>query len=110
MEHLKKTLIRRLQSKGVESTVIPGFMRSLANSVFVEPRMSILQINKRLQYLGWDEINLDYHTLQLAMTCLEDEGVKGLEHIQSYWFENIVSSRKMQLVSARRPNHPVKEA
>jgi len=42
--------------------------------------MNLLQVNKRLHLLGWDSVELDYHTLQLAIACFEAEGLKGLEN------------------------------
>jgi hypothetical protein len=33
-----------------------------------------------LNYLGWHGIQLDYHTLQLAIACLENEGLENMEN------------------------------
>ena len=55
--------------------------------------MNHLQINKRLQFLGWNDFELDYHTLQLAIACFEAEGLKSLEIIRL-----IVNHQKNKLV------------
>ena len=44
-----------------------------------DPNMNHLQINKRLQFLGWDDFEMDYHTLQLAKECFEAESLKSLQ-------------------------------
>ena len=67
---------------------MPGFIRSLVNSCSNDPQMSLSQINRRLRYLGWEGIELDYHTLQLAIACLEDEGLENMENKPVWWFEN----------------------
>jgi hypothetical protein len=33
--------------------------------------MNYLQANERLQYLGWEDFVLDYHTMHLAIACFE---------------------------------------
>jgi len=87
MGEIKQILIQRLEKLGVELSLIPGFIRSLANSLDYDPYMNLLQVNERLHYMGWDEFDLDYHTLQLVVTCFENEGMKSPEYKSAYWFE-----------------------
>ncbi|MBW1727960.1 MAG: hypothetical protein JRJ62_10355 [Deltaproteobacteria bacterium] len=54
----------------MEKSIIFGFISSLKSCLLNNPNMNHLQINKRLQFLGWDDFELDYHTLQLAKACL----------------------------------------
>ena len=77
-EHLNQVLIQRLKDKGVGSNKIDGFIRNLANLYFANPDMSLSQINKKMQYLGWDDLELDYHTLQLLLACFDLKDFKGL--------------------------------
>ncbi len=63
-------LLRRLAETGTEPNLIPGFMKDLANSLFLNPNMNFTQVNERLHYIGWNDIELDYHTFQLAKECL----------------------------------------
>jgi hypothetical protein len=48
--------------------------------------MSHFQVSKRLKYLGWDDIELDYHTLQLAIDSLETKGLSRLEYKSAPWY------------------------
>ena len=86
MNQIKHTLIQRLEKKGVESDLIPSFIRSLANSYVVNPQMNFSQVNQKLQYLGWAGVEVDYHTFQLALACFEDEGLKRIENKSIRWF------------------------
>lgn len=83
-----KKLARKLIEHGIESSMIPGFIRSLANAYLINPDMSHCQANKRLKYLGWEDIELDYHTLQLAITSLETKGLSRLKYKSAPWYVN----------------------
>lgn len=83
-----KKLIHRLIENGVEAALIPGFIRSLVNACLISPDMSHCQANKRLKYLGWDDIEIDYHTLQLAIISLETKGLSQLEYKSAPWYLN----------------------
>jgi hypothetical protein len=72
-------LMHRLEKKGMEKSIIFGFISSLKSCLLNNPNMNYLQINKRLQFLGWDDFELDYHTLQLAKACFEAESLKRLQ-------------------------------
>ena len=63
----------------MEKSIIFGFISSLKSCLLDDPNLNHLQINKRLQFLGWDDFELDYHTLQLARACFEAEGHNSLE-------------------------------
>ena len=88
MHNLKRLLYNRLQDIGLDQNLIPGFIRSLANSIFLKPNMELYQIRKQLEYLGWNDFDLDYHTFQLAKTCLELEGLDSLVYKPKNWFIN----------------------
>ncbi len=88
MNSIKESLIQRLEGKGIENNMIPGFVRSLANSFLLNPQMSVLYVNKRLHFLGWTGVDLDYHTFQLAVTWFESEGLHELEYKSATWFED----------------------
>jgi len=81
-----KKLIHKLIENGVEASLIPGFIRSLANACLINPDMSHSQANERLKYLGWDDIEIDYHTLQLAINSLENKGLSQLEYKSAPWY------------------------
>lgn len=71
---IKRTLISRLEKLGIECKLMPGFIRSLMGSYNLNPQMNLRQLNRRLHYLGWKDLDLDYHTWQLAIACYETEG------------------------------------
>lgn len=81
-----KKLICRLIENGVEASLIPGFIRSLVNACLITPDMSHAQTNERLKYLGWHDIEIDYHTLQLAIDSLETKGLSQLEYKSAPWY------------------------
>ncbi len=86
---LKRNLLHRLNDKGIEPNLIPGFIRNLANTFYIDPELNLQEINKRLHYLGWENLDLDYHTFQIAITCLEKEGLKSLTYKPPCWFEEV---------------------
>ena len=88
MSQIKEILIDRLTNKGMDLNMIPGFIRSLTNSFVYYPHMDFKQVNDRLQYMGWDDFELDYFTFQLAIECLEGFGLKRSEYKSAQWFEN----------------------
>jgi len=45
-------------------------------------------INKRLDYLGWQDFELDEHTYPLAMACFEVDNVDISKHMPLEWFFN----------------------
>ena len=83
-----KKLVNKLLENGIDASLIPGFIRSLANACLVDPHMAPSQANKRLKYLGWEGIEIDYHTLQLAITSLETKGLSQLEYKSAPWYLN----------------------
>lgn len=94
MSKIKKALLRKLETKGMEQSLIPGFMRSLANALHALPSGGLRQINKHLQYLGWNTFDLDYHTLELAAACLETDGLEAFEYKPAQWFETRFNPQK----------------
>lgn len=75
MSHVKHALFQNLEKKGVTQKMIPGFLKSLSNYFSADPHMDLLQVNHKLQTIGWEEIELDYHTFELAKTWFEAEGL-----------------------------------
>lgn len=80
MEQVITILLERLEKKGIEPCTVHGFMKDLANTILLSPDVNLLQVNERLHLLGWDSVEMDYHTLQLAIACFEAKGLKGLEN------------------------------
>jgi len=72
---IEQLLLQRLEKIGIEQNLIPGFIKDLSNSFFIDPEMDLVRAVSRLRYLGWDDFDLDYHTYQLAKECLENKGL-----------------------------------
>lgn len=84
MKPFTQILVDRLERMGIEKRILPGFVRTLANAVLLNPHSNLLQVNRRLHFLGWDDFELDYHTLQLAIASFEQENMGSaldIDHI-----------------------------
>jgi len=73
MSYLTETMMAHLKNKGIRSEIIPGFMRDLANSIFLNPSISLKELNVKLHSLGWDDFEMDDYTLQLVLAAIEAE-------------------------------------
>ncbi len=90
-------LMHKLMENGVEAALIPGFLRSLANAFLINPGMSHCQANKRLKYLGWEDIEIDYHTFSLAINALETRGLNQLEYKSAPWYIRSFKTKPVKL-------------
>ena len=100
MTGVDNLLFARLQKSGLDPNLIPGFIRSLANAFLVNPGMTHTQANQRLKYLGWYDIEVDYHTLQLARSSFESKGLAQLEYRPAPWYTNRFNSAAGHLENA----------
>ena len=73
MDDLKPLLIDRLKSQGMDPSLIPAFLKALTSIISSEPGIEMAQVNQKLNLLGWDEVTIDYHSLQIAIACLVTE-------------------------------------
>jgi len=73
MDDLKPLLIDRLKSKGMDPSLIPAFLKAITSIISSEPGIELAQVNQKLNLLGWDEVTIDYHSLQIAIACLVTE-------------------------------------
>lgn len=73
MEDLKLLLIDRLKSKGMDPSLISAFLKALTRLIASDPGIDPAQANQKMHSLGWDEVVVDYHCLQIALACLEAE-------------------------------------
>jgi hypothetical protein len=67
MDTLRDIMLQRLQRMGLPTEAVPGFMRNLRQLMADKRHLGLHQINQRLQWLGWTDIELDEYTLQLIM-------------------------------------------
>lgn len=89
---LKNLLIQRLNQMGLEKNLIPGYLRILANSICISPNQNLALINRHIRHIGWDDFELDYHTFELARSCLEAAGFVNHRYKTSKWYEKIIFS------------------
>jgi len=75
MSQLTEIVIKRLEEKGIHSDIIPGFVRNVINAISINPEWSLQDLNSRLHFLGWDDFELDEHTLQLVIAGFEAGGL-----------------------------------
>lgn len=77
MEDLKQILSAHLLKRGITEPSIPGFLKTLSKILAAEPEIDAAAANARLRYLGWPEVEVDYHLLQIALACFELEREDG---------------------------------
>ena len=70
MSELEEKLFYRLKESGIDRPLVPGFLRNLENSRKTKLPMNHFQAQAQMRYLGWNDIELDYHTWQLAEAYL----------------------------------------
>jgi hypothetical protein len=71
MEDLKLQLFDRIKSESMDSILIPAFLKALTNLIPSEPEIQPTQANQEPNSLGWNEVTLDYHSLQISIARLE---------------------------------------
>jgi len=76
MSQLTEIVIKRLEEKGIRSDIIPGFVRNVINTISINPECNLQELNNRLHFLGWDDFELDEHTLQLVIAGFEVGGLR----------------------------------
>jgi hypothetical protein len=84
---LKHRLVQSLELIGLERTVIPGFLKNFSNAVSIRPDLHLRIINQRLKLIGWNDIELDDYTCELARIRLEAQGITDRVYKPSNWFE-----------------------
>ena len=77
MNEIKHQVFERLEAIGIGSESVAGLKRDVANCLRVDAAMSLSEVNRRLNYLGWEDGQLDYHTFQLLVAWIEDPGGLG---------------------------------
>ena len=73
MDAVTPLLHDRLTTIGLDPNNVRGFLKTLFRAITQSPGASLTAVNRRLQYLGWQDVELDYHTLQLAVAHFEVE-------------------------------------
>jgi hypothetical protein len=71
MDDIIRILVERLVGRGIEPGTIPAYIRDLAHAISNNTDSSLPELDRRMQLLGWDDFELDDHTLQLITAVLE---------------------------------------
>jgi hypothetical protein len=70
---LKQKLIDHLKASRLGIDTIPSFIRSMRICFTINSQMNHLEINRRLKSFGWNDIEVDPHTLQLSTAFFKAE-------------------------------------
>jgi len=70
---IERSLVQRLEKKGIAIPTIPRFIKDLTNFFADDHFMSLTQVNRHLHLLGWNGVQIDYHTFQLAKAYFEND-------------------------------------
>jgi hypothetical protein len=55
----------------MDTALIPAFLKALTHLISSEPGIDPIVANQKMHSLGWNEVTVDYHCLQIAIACLE---------------------------------------
>jgi hypothetical protein len=72
MEQLNQITMDRLVKRGVEANNHQAYIRDLVNTYTAHTNLTIQELNDRMNTLGWNDIELDDHTLQLIIVTSEN--------------------------------------
>jgi hypothetical protein len=73
MDHIARILVDRLVRKGIAPGSIPAYVRDLFNTISTNTNLALNDVNRGMARLGWDEFELDDHTLQLITAVFETD-------------------------------------
>ncbi|MFH2218398.1 MAG: hypothetical protein ABII68_01910 [Pseudomonadota bacterium] len=77
MDRVKEVMMNRLEDKGLAPAEITLFIRDVARSFTEGSYTGLQEINRRLHALGWENIEMDDHTMQLIIAGFEAEEEAG---------------------------------
>ena len=78
MNRILKMVRDRLKSRGLEMSNIPAYVRDLVNTIEAKGLSDLAAINRNMELLGWNEIDLDDQTLQLILISLDEKDGRAL--------------------------------
>jgi hypothetical protein len=73
MEQRIRILIQHLIDKGMEVASIRGFIRAATLTLLTDPGMSVHELTRHLQVLGWNDLELDAATIYLLLATFDPE-------------------------------------
>ncbi len=76
-----RDLDRSVREKGVGDTANSRVYKSIGKCLLGNPHSSHLHMNKQLHSLGWDDLDLDYRTFEIATACFENGGLESFDRL-----------------------------
>lgn len=96
MDDIRRILVERMIGKGMELGTLPAYIRDLTNTVSDTTDLSLSDLNRRMQLLGWYDFDLDDHTLQLITAIFEIDSRRSWEsNMPSLHREDSESTQKL---------------
>lgn len=89
MDHIIRVLVDRLVGKGIAPGSIPAYVRDLFNTISTNTNLALNDVNRGMARLGWDEFELDDHTLQLITAVFETDNEYKKARENSYELRRI---------------------
>jgi len=103
METLIRILIKRLVGKGMEISTIPAYIRDLANTMVANGCLSLRELDRRLQSLGWDDFELDDYTFHLIIGIFEPD----LTYKPPHWFDTPFNPPRLSKLTNEKDRVPM---
>jgi hypothetical protein len=85
MDHIIRILVDRLVGKGIAPATIPAYVRDLFNTISTNTNLALNDVNRGMARLGWDDFELDDHTLQLITAVFETDN--GYKKARENWYD-----------------------
>ncbi len=95
MERILNVMMQRLAKKGITIDTMPAYIRDLANAITSDQVLSLKELNRKMHLLGWDNFELDDHTLQLVIANLENSAFNNFDFFNQFKFQNPLGSHKI---------------
>ncbi len=73
MDKIFTALIERLNAKGMDTKIIPTYIRNLAHFLVEDPSANLEEMEARMRSLGWSDFGLDGVTFYLISAVVSDE-------------------------------------
>ena len=106
----KKLLFERLAAKGLAREMIHSYIRSMRICYVSDPKMPSLQTNRKMQSLGWYNVELDDRTLKQSITYFETENRCGSTQLKEIKginekIANDIKEQVNEILKQKNPNN-----
>ena len=70
-ERIEEVFVERLAEIGIEGHFVARFLRDISFIFESDPSMDCWELNNRIHLLGWNDVEIDYQTMELARASVE---------------------------------------